>query len=162
MRTETVEHRIYTFDELSDDSKSKAVARLSDINIDHEWWDGTYEDAKTIGIKISGFDTGRGGVIDIKLIDEPINICKAILEHHGETCETYKLAQANLSAFLAHRMIDGHYDELHDLIETFTKELGQAYLSMLRSEYEYLMSEESIIETIEANEYEFTEDGKIY
>jgi hypothetical protein len=31
---------------------------------------------------------------------------------------------------------------------------------MLQKEYEHLQSEESIIETIVANEYEFTEEGK--
>jgi predicted transcriptional regulator len=32
---------------------------------------------------------------------------------------------------------------------------------MLQKEYEYLTSEEAIIETIEANEYEFTEKGEM-
>ena len=32
---------------------------------------------------------------------------------------------------------------------------------MLRNEYEYLTSEEAVIESIRANEYEFTEDGKL-
>ncbi len=32
---------------------------------------------------------------------------------------------------------------------------------ILEKEYEYLASKEAIIETIEANEYEFTEDGKL-
>jgi len=32
---------------------------------------------------------------------------------------------------------------------------------MLQKEYEYQMSDEAIIETIEANEYEFTENGKL-
>jgi hypothetical protein len=33
---------------------------------------------------------------------------------------------------------------------------------MLRQEYEYLTSEGAIIETIEANEYEFTEEGRMF
>jgi hypothetical protein len=37
----------------------------------------------------------------------------------------------------------------------------RAIYRRLEKEYEYLTSDESIIETIHANEYEFTEDGKI-
>jgi len=33
---------------------------------------------------------------------------------------------------------------------------------MLQKEYEYETSEEAIVETIKANEYEFTEDGNLY
>jgi hypothetical protein len=40
----------------------------------------------------------------------------------------------------------------------FCREIYRA----LETEYDYLTSEEAIIETIEANEYEFTEDGELY
>jgi hypothetical protein len=39
------------------------------------------------------------------------------------------------------------------------KDILYEYLEMLRQEYEYQTSEEAIIETIEANEYTFLEDG---
>jgi hypothetical protein len=54
------------------------------------------------------------------------------------------------------------HDDYNDVCEEFLHSLGQSYLIMLRNEYEYLTSEEAIIETIEANEYEFTEDGELY
>jgi hypothetical protein len=32
----------------------------------------------------------------------------------------------------------------------------------IQNEFEYLQSKEAIIETIKANDYDFTEDGKLY
>jgi hypothetical protein len=40
--------------------------------------------------------------------------------------------------------------------------IEEAYFKMLVAQEEYLNSEEVIIETIEANEYDFTEDGTFY
>jgi hypothetical protein len=43
----------------------------------------------------------------------------------------------------------------------FLKSLLEDYRIILSKEYDYLTSRESIIETIEANEYEFDENGNI-
>jgi len=48
-----------------------------------------------------------------------------------------------------------------DLVETLRDFMDWIY-DQLRKNYEYFTSKKSIIETIEANEYEFTEDGKLY
>lgn len=45
-------------------------------------------------------------------------------------------------------------------IEIFSDKIQEG-LSSLRKQYEYLTSREGIIETIEANDYEFTENGKL-
>lgn len=54
MRTITKE--LYTFDELSDTAKQKALESLSDINTDYEWWN--YEDYTNIG-KIFGIQIDK-------------------------------------------------------------------------------------------------------
>jgi hypothetical protein len=51
-------------------------------------------------------------------------------------------------------------DDLSDIEDNFLDSLLEDYSIMLQKEYEHLQSEESIIETIVANEYEFTEEGK--
>jgi len=53
-------------------------------------------------------------------------------------------------------------DKLMELENQFHKELQEDYLSMLRREYEYLTSEEVIIEALECNGYEFLDNGSIY
>ena len=60
---------------------------------------------------------------------------------------------------------DKDYDFDNDcdiLDDEFRVSILEDYRIMLQKQYEYLCSEEAIIETIEANDYEFTEDGKLY
>ena len=160
----TVRTKVYKFNELSDTAKQTAIEKLYDINVDCDWFDSVYEDAKTIGCKITGFDTGRGNYCDLKSCDAH-ETARLIVENHGETCDTRILADEYLKdhAKLA-RDEDGDIftDLLEELDAEFIRALGEEYLSILRKEYEYLTGEEAIIETIEANEYEFTEDGKMF
>lgn len=53
-------------------------------------------------------------------------------------------------------------DNLIEFLEDVTKTLNRWFFNNLRTECDYLSSDEAIIETIEANEYEFTENGKIF
>ena len=53
-------------------------------------------------------------------------------------------------------------EEIENKLESLKNQLCSKLYSDLQEEYEYLTSEEAIIETIEANEYEFTEEGEIY
>ena len=50
---------------------------------------------------------------------------------------------------------------IDNAIEIMNDKISEA-LSMLKANYDYLTSREAIIETIEANEYDFTIDGKLY
>lgn len=175
MRTYTTKHTVYKFDELSEEAKQKALENLYDINVDHEWWDATYYDADNIGLTIDGFDTDHG-TIEGKLTDDMQSVCKSIMAEHGKDCDTYKLAkqyQADWSKLVSKysdgvttdQVADGKEDdfdnEADDMTEEFTQQLLEEYLSILRQEFEYLTSEEAIVDTIEANEYEFTKDGEL-
>lgn len=148
MRKFTTEHTVYDFDELTPDAQAAAIEKLYDINVDFDWWDNVYYDAEQIGLKITEFDTYRG-TIGGHLTEDMGTVCKLILDNHGLTTSTYVLAEKNL-----HR----HGE---DNTEQFEKDLLEEYLSILRDDYEYLTSEEAIIETIHANEYEFYEDGRL-
>lgn len=59
--------------------------------------------------------------------------------------------------FYSYRLPDGCEDDLTELLRDFMEWIYRK----LEKAYEYLTSEEAIIETIKANEYEFTEDGII-
>ena len=52
---------------------------------------------------------------------------------------------------------DYECEDLGDIIDDF----AHWARVLLRDEYEYLTSDEAVKETIEANEYEFTEGGKL-
>ena len=57
----------------------------------------------------------------------------------------------------------GDLEELMiDLEIDFLSSLLRDYFNSLQKEYVYLNTEEAIIETIESNNYDFTDDGKIF
>jgi hypothetical protein len=156
---------VYKFDELSDDAKQKAIENLYDINVDYDWYECIYDDARTIGCTIDGFDIDRGNYCDLKCPDAGATAEK-IMKEHGPNCETFKLAAQYVKDYDAlERDEDGEPLALYaqdELDQDFTRALSEEYLSLLRQEYEYRTSEEAIIETIQANDYDFTEDGKLY
>ena len=166
-----IETKAYTFDELSDDAKAKAISRLSHINVDYDWWESTYDDAEEIGLKIKGFslDRRRHAIGEFTL--SAAEVMANIFANHDEECETYKTAKAFEAEWQP--LFDDYMDDLSDKYESqeaeddlsdmeanFLDSLLEDYAIMLQKEYEYQTSEEAIIETIVANEYEFTEEGK--
>lgn len=157
MKEDTVTTKVYLFDELSDDAKQVVIERLWNINIDHEWWDCTFDDAANVGIKLTEFDLDR---YCCGIVDDAVETANQILKKHGKHCETYITADAFLCDM-------SHIDEDDDIAQDETKAeferfILEDYRIMLQKQYEYLISEEVIIMAIKTNEYEFTVDGKIY
>lgn len=174
---QTVTIKIFKFNELSAEAQKVAINNLLDINVDYQWWESTYDDAKNVGLKITSFDLDRNRHATGVFIDSAEDCANKIISEHGETCETYKTAQNYLSerAKLVESLSDGcdidevsegnedEFDELCDeLDEQFLKDIVEDYSIILQKECEYLQSEEAIIESIEANDYDFTADGKMY
>ena len=179
MRTELVEKRIYTLDEV----REQALERHWDINVDYDWWESVYADADAIGLKITGFDLDRGAYCTGVLLDDAVAVAENILKNHGTSCDTYQLANDFLASVRAPQMfvdrVDGSrfdiyhrksvYDTYRDkeheinlLAEQFEKDLCEEYRCILQQEYEWLTSEQAIYETLQANMYEFNADGSIY
>ena len=165
---------VYSFDELSEAAQRKAISNQYDCNVDYEWWDCTYDDAKeNSGLKITGFDTGRGSYVSGEFTEDACASAYLILENHGETCETHKTASQFIEdrdklVNSAPKDENGDFEDeceldsdLDDLENEYLKDLCGDYLSILRKEYEYLTSEEAIKETILANDWTFTEAGEM-
>lgn len=172
MRTITTTKTVYTFDELSETAKEKAIEKCHSINVDFEWWENVYEDAENIGLKISGFDIGWGGYVKGNFLLSACEVSQSILNNHGETTETYKTAEDFLGTWQP--VFDDYMDEssenyesreyedkMLDIEAEFLRSLCEDYRIMLQREYEYLTSAEAIVETFKANEYEFDEEGNI-
>lgn len=167
------ETKLFHFNELSDEAKEAAILNMADINISHEWWDFTYEDAAQVKLNLISFDTDRD--CSGEFIEGAEDTAQAILQNHGACCPTHETA----TAFVAESTKlfdtlpiepDDDGDDLNEycreqaqitLDNEFLKDILEDYRIILRKEYEYLGSEEAIIETIEANEYEFTIDGQL-
>ena len=174
MREEKI--KIYKFNELSDEAKETAIENWREDGIGYGWWDCTYEDAEQAGLKLTEFDIDRGGYCKGDFVKYAENTANKILAEHGEECETYQTATdfINESAKLLEKYLpeldEGGYDEneserdeaQQELDAEFLRSILEDYRIMLQNEYEYLNSDEAISETIECNEYEFTEDGGRY
>lgn len=179
MRVETVYKNVYTLDEV----REKAIEKNYFINVDYDWFESVYEDAAEIGLKITGFDLGRGHKITGDFIETAWNVANSIIKNHWDQCETYQTAQRYLNSTAAARAFitrvdnsryaltdkNAVYDkyraceeDLEDAADEFLHDLLEDYLIILRKESEYLMSVEAIEETLRANDYEFNEDGTIY
>lgn len=154
MKKVNIEIKLYSFDELSKDAKEKAIERLSDINVDHDWWETIYEDAKDVGLKIHEFDQYYH--VDMEFIGSPAATRNLILENHGKKCNTYKVAEKYKDDFSE----DSDSDP-EDRENEFLRELKSCYKTMLMEEYDYMTSEEAIKETIDANDYLFFDDGTL-
>ena len=169
----TVAINLFSFEELNEQAKDKALYELRDINLDYNWWEFIYEDAKKIGLKITSFDTERNRHAKGKFLLAANEVAQNILNNHGESCDTYKTAASFMEdwqpVFNDYMNEEGeNYEsrekenELTEMEEDFLNSLLEDYSIMLEKEMEYLYSDEAVIDTIEANQYTFTEDGKIF
>lgn len=184
MREDTKITKVYRFKELSEEAQEKVMEKLYDINVDYDWWENVYEDAATIGVKIKEFDLDRGAYCKGQFTESELDAANAILENHGKDCETYKdayefvwdlaatendyygqqreeSAKEGTDFVLDYDDFDADY-ECPELLEDFRQAIFEDYRIMLQHGYDYLTSEEAVRETIDANGYEFTEDGKLY
>jgi hypothetical protein len=175
---------VYTFDELDDIGKEKAIEKLWDLNVDYNWWEDVYEDAARVGVEINGFDTYHSyhQKTEGRLTMDLLGSVNSIHAEHDVTCDTYKTATEYRDKYMAAyqewvdsqagKTIDGEpvdtelydfsYEDVADEItEDYRKAILEDYLAMLRREYDYQTSSEAIIESIQANEYLFTENGRL-
>ena len=171
MRIITKEIKAYNFEDVKSDVdgiQEKVLQELNDINIDYEWWQDTYDDAEIIGLKITGFDIDRASSCKGEFINDGQFTAEKIIKTHGDSCKTYKTAQLFLSEVNAYLIgkdeNDLNYQDdegITHIADGFLKSLLENYRIMLRKEYDYNVSEEGILETIENAGYEFNAEGKI-
>jgi len=167
----TIETIVYSFNELDEKTKSKAIEKHRYFYVQDNWWQNVYESANEIGLKITGFDLDRNKYIDGEFIKDVESVADYILQDFGETCEAYKMAsnyqkkrenvlktaqKDNFGDFTDLYKLDKDLDELD--IE-FKNDLLKYYLKCLELEYEYYMSDEFISEFLTNNEYNFLQDG---
>ena len=153
----TIEINLYEFKELNEIAQKNALTRSASINILHDWWNCTYDDALTVGLEIESFDLRRG-LLESKLVKDFNECIDIVLNEHGKDCKTYKTAKYFREA--VDKLKDN--EEMDDLEILFKRSMAYHYLEMLKTEYYYLIGNEAIKETFEANNHYFTESGEMY
>lgn len=198
----TIRIKLYKFNELSESAKEKAIESLSDINVDYEWWESTYEDfkelCKTLSIEVDLKNTFFSGFYsqgDGSSFTAWIDVCECLKAIKDEKWKEYApkenlqfysvtnnmLRLCHLCAcsirpinressvkidfdsdtYGTHPNIDSVITEIEDFFEDVANTLNGWLYNQLEKEYKYQTSKEAIKETIEANEYEFTQDGRM-
>lgn len=152
--------KTYKYAELSEDAKEKARNwYLKGFDFQFEW-DCIQGDAKTIGLKLEEWEYRRYAKGDFETSGR--ECAEKIIKEHGKHCETYKTAKAFLKDWkIADREDEkkGIDEKTEEVEAEFLKSLLEDYRINADEEYEYVQSEEAIAESIEANEYDFLEDG---
>ena len=190
MRKEIID--ILTFDELSSDIKQKVLDANRDINVDcMDWWDYTLEEfiANDVPewLDVDASDITWEDQFNIK-IEGSIDLTKWISDQFGRKAfimNPYTIIMdaayaGDISADTFDNYISGDWDYDDDVstddgewyerlaeqwisdaqseVQTMAQNLGRA----LRDLYDDLQSDEQVEETMEANEWEFTENGERY
>ena len=162
----TIEIKVYKFEELDKQTQEKVIENYRYINVeDSSWYYWIQEDFSRLGLEIQEFNLDRGNYAKI-YIDNFEDTSKNIIEYFGDSVLIKQTAKNYLDEF---NKIQANFKEDEDiereleiLDEEYEKEYSEDILSYLRANYEYEISDEAIIETIEANDYDFTTEGKIY
>ena len=194
-----IETPVYSFAELSDEAKEKAIESCRQINVeDTDWhefvYEGWYELLESYGfteadIYFSGFwSQGDGACFECKYIDLQQSFKEYTLESLLEGNKVkHAAALANyIDSYCSARIITVNYHYSHertrriessvncdlprmnaavenffDWLEEKRLELCRKIYKSLEESYSYLTSDPTVIEAIEANEYEFTSEGKM-
>ncbi len=162
----TIEIKVYKFDELDKQTKEKVIENYRYINVDNTfWYDCIKEEFDELGISITAFNLDRGNYANIDVWNFE-DTSRSIIEEFGDSVAIKQTAKNYIDEY---EKIQANFKEDEDierevelLDEQYEKEYSEDILSYLRSSYDWEISDEAITETIEANDYDFTIEGKIY
>ena len=174
---------VYSFDELSEAAQERAINDLRHVDVDGDWYENVYYTVRAAG-KLIGLDIDRiyfdpdlycifdaeyryvRGAVNAVRNEFPQGTklygiardLQDLQKRHFYSLSCNVSSQRDTNSYQCFRFgEDYESDALGDILDNF----AHWARILLRDEYEYLTSDEAIREMIEANEYEFTEDGKL-
>ncbi len=174
----TIEIKAFQFEELDSQTQEKVIENNRTINVDSNfWYECELENFKhELKIKVNEFDIYRReinitiedsfdtaqGIVDFFGKESSI-VCSAKIFIKDRDALVKKYGEGNdKDGYSVKEEYWSEYDEeIEYLEEEFRRETAVEILSMLTLDYEYQTSDDGIKETIIANEYEFTEEGKL-
>ena len=153
----------------------KEIASRMGIEIDNIYWSGFSSQGDGACFEGS-YEYKKGSVKAVKdyaPIDEELHQIvialqkvqkeafygiSANIKHSGHYYHKYC---TDISVEMPENIGQEKFTEIEDTIIELLRDYMQWIYGQLKKEYEYQTSEEAIIETINANDYEFTEDGEL-
>lgn len=194
----TITTTVYSFDELNESAKQKAIESNYYINVKYEWYDFIIDDFKidetefnVDKVYFSGFHSQGDGAmfeydgISNSLKDEFIDTLNlspmrtnwlknniSVSAKGEQSGHYYHEKSCNHSIYWEIDNGDLHWStNFYKWLESFEADFEDFIVSryedkcielykILNNEYDYLTSDEQIIESLISYDYEFTEDGK--
>lgn len=181
------EYKIYNFNELTETAKEKALNHFRNNDLNYEWYDFLIENFKEelgekgISFKNCYFEFYRNNDlyftdVDINDLNKfvktlPLKLNKVILNSllGGEINlfikESNERNYFDLEDNTDLKLTENNRIKLHidlDKLTEWFKDYCYSCLKRLYEEYNYLMSDKAIMETIECNEYKFLENGDLF
>ncbi len=174
---------VYSFAELSEDAQERAINDLRHVDVDGDWYEYVYDTiraaGKLIGLDIGDihFDTYLYCIFDASY-EYVRGAAKAIQAEFPRATDLHDVARKlqdlqkrhfySLSCAVTEGRSMNYYqcfrfgedydcEDLGDILDDF----AHWARILLRDEYEYFTSDEAVKEMIEANGYEFDEEGKL-
>lgn len=170
MKTKTV--ALYDFDELPTEESKERARDWYRQHSEEDTYAAEYikDDASNVGLVIESLDQHRAN--KGRFHAGPEETAHKIEKEHGPGCETYKTANAYLEN--RDRIINEHPRDtegdfeyvgaldlsLDNLDAEFLHDILEDYRVMLEKEIEYQNADAQVDETIRANGYTFTADGR--
>ena len=181
MREMTV--TVYSFNELSEAAQERALNDFRYTDVEFNWYEDTFDTIRAAG-KLIGLDIGqihfdaysyctfdadyeyvRGAAKAVRKgfswADDLCKVAKDLQDLQKRHFYSLSCAVTKGRSMNYYRCFrfgeDYECDDLGDILDDF----AHWARILLRDEYKYLTSDEAVKEAIEANEYEFTEDGKL-
>lgn len=141
---------LYTFDELPQEAKQKALNENYFINTEYpnEWYQYYIDELYDIGFEVVELELWQNKLAIHPKI-ELRDIAFRIMKYFEPNGRLYTIAKMK---------IENENDENFD---DFIDRISDEYLRLINEEMEHLESEEAIIETFRANDYHFDLSGKI-
>ena len=163
----TIEIKVYKFKELDKQTRKKVIENYRTINVeDIDWYDYISYDFNRLGLEIQAFDLGRRNHIDVSILNTLEETSKLILQEFGDSVGVKQTAKNYLDEYekiLSNFKEDEDIErEVEILDEIYLKEYQEEIISYINNSYAWETSDEAVIDTIEANDYDFTTEGKIY
>lgn len=152
----TIEKTIYTFDELSESAKENAREWYR-RGIDYPWWDEVQSSLREFcdefGIKVEDYSIGGRGAFIRTNADNSNFRGRKLSQFDREAMPTGFCFDCALRYTFA-----DEWQKTGDALESFKSAL-ELFLREVENDVEYQYSDEAVDESIEANGYEFDENG---
>lgn len=178
MRTETITKTILSFGDLTEEQKETLAEKYSDVNVDGEYWhECTLYDFEH-DLNIIGFDNVKIAYSGFWSQGDGLSFTGDYSPRASSPAELYFAESKNLYAFLKQKhayfsivRFSHHYSHENTVtvssdldhrqeeqLSTACRDLMQDFYRILETEYDYQTEPAQVLETLQANGYEFYAD----